>query len=62
MICFEDKTFCNKEFCQKYMFCKYSLYQAIKRQETIVTDKEEYLPYAVRDMSKVCNQYEPCKL
>lgn len=62
MMCFEDRAFCDKELCKNYRNCKDSLYQAIKRQERIVKDKEEHLPYAVRDMSRVCNKHKPCTL
>ena len=62
MICFEDKTFCNKDTCKKYLACSNSFYVAAKRQANMEPKEENRLPYAVRDMSDVCEKYKPYTL
>ena len=62
MICFEDKTFCNKEMCKKYRKCKESFYQAKKRQEKCNVIANRLLPFCVCDLSSHCKDYEPWTL
>ena len=62
MICFEDKTFCNKEMCRKYRKCKESFFQAKKRQETCPDIANRTLPLCVSDLSDRCKEYKPWTL
>ena len=56
MICYKDKCWCEAKTCKKYRYCEDAFPYAKKEQQ-----KQEHcqrLPYAVRDMSDECNQYE----
>lgn len=56
MICYEDKTWCNAHKCTYYTVCKEALPYAKKIQQK--QEGCQWLPYAVRDMSDDCNDYE----
>ena len=58
MICYMDKTWCNAKSCAKYNDCQKALPYAIRKQEKEEPDALERIPYAVRDMSAVCKEYE----
>lgn len=56
MICYKDKCWCEAKTCKKYRYCDDAFPYAKKEQQ-----KQEHcqrLPYAVRDMSDVCGEYE----
>ena len=56
MICYKDKTWCNAHKCTYYTVCKEALPYAKKIQQK--QEGCQLLPYAVRDMSDDCNDYE----
>ena len=56
MICYKDRTWCNAQECFYYTVCKEAFPYAKKEQ--IKEEHCERLPYAVRDMSDDCNDYE----
>ena len=59
MICYMDRTWCDAEKCTYYQTCKDAVPYAKRKQQ-----KQEHcqrLPYAVRDMSDDCNDYEVAK-
>ena len=56
MICYKDKTWCNAHKCTYYTVCKEALPYAKKMQQK--QEGCQWLPYAVRDMSDDCNDYE----
>lgn len=58
MICYQDKCWCDAKHCEKYEKCKKALPYAIKEQGKEVQHLDDFLPYAVRDMSFVCKEYE----
>ena len=55
MICYKDKTWCNAHKCTYYTVCKKALPYAKKMQQK--QEGCQWLPYAVRDMSDGCNDY-----
>lgn len=59
MICYKDRTYCNKEACRNYLSCQDSFYCAAKEQTNKEPNKRKHLPYAVRDMSEVCKRFRP---
>lgn len=58
MITYMDKTWCRCENCKHYRECEKSQPFAMRKQAQEVPDVRDRLPYAVRDMSIVCNDYE----
>ena len=59
MMCYMDKTWCNAASCKRYHSCAkalpYAMCQQIKEYPASVGFR---LPYAVRDKSRVCEEYE----
>jgi hypothetical protein len=51
-----DKTWCDAHKCTYYTVCKEALPYAKKTQQK--QEGCQRLPYAVRDMSDECNDYE----
>ena len=58
MICYEDKTWCRCENCKNYQTCEKSQIYAMRKQAQEVPDVRDRIPYAVRDMSDVCADFE----
>ena len=58
MICYEDKTWCRTENCKHYEECKMSKKYAMRKQAKECPDVRDRIPYAVRDMSSVCEGFE----
>ena len=58
MICYEDKTWCDAKRCKNYGNCEKSLLYAMRKQAAECPDVRDRIPYAVRDMSDDCNDYE----
>ena len=58
MICYEDKTWCRCENCKNYRFCENSQIYAMRKQAEEVKDVRDRIPYAVCDMSSVCEDFE----
>ena len=58
MICYEDKTWCRTENCKHYHECKKAKPYAMKKQAQECPDVRDRIPYAVRDMSSVCEGFE----
>ena len=56
MICYEDKTWCNAHKCTYYQTCREAFPYAKRKQQK--QEGCQRLPYAVRDMSDECNDYE----
>lgn len=58
MICYMDKTWCDAKRCKNYGNCEKSLLYAMRKQAKEVPDVRDRIPYAVRDMSSVCEDLE----
>ena len=58
MITYMDKTWCRNERCKHYKTCEKAQPYAMKKQATEVPDVRDRIPYAVRDMSSVCADFE----
>ena len=58
MICYEDKTWCRTEKCKRYQTCEKSQIYAMRKQAKECPDVRDRIPYAVRDMSSVCEDFE----
>lgn len=58
MICYEDKTWCRTENCKHYHECRKAKPYAMKKQAQECPDVRDRIPYAVRDMSSVCEGCE----
>ena len=58
MICYEDRTWCKTESCKHYHECEKTFRFAMHKQAQEVKDVRDRIPYAVRDMSEVCADYE----
>ena len=56
MICYEDKPWCNAHKCTYYQTCREAFPYAKRKQQK--QEGCQRLPYAVRDMSDECNDYE----
>ena len=53
-----DITWCRTENCKHYEECKMSQKYAMRKQAKECPDVRDRIPYAVRDMSDVCEDYE----
>ena len=58
MICYMDKTWCDAKRCKNYGNCEKSLLYAMRKQAKECPDVRDRIPYAVRDMSSVCEDFE----
>ena len=58
MICYMDTTWCSCERCTHYRTCDIAEPYAMRKQAKEVPDVRDRIPYAVRDMSSVCEDYE----
>jgi hypothetical protein len=58
MITYMDRTWCKCENCKHYYECKKSQKYAMRKQAHEVKDVRDRIPYAVRDMSSVCEDFE----
>ena len=58
MICYMDKTWCRTENCKHYQTCEKAQPYAMHKQAQEVKDVRDRIPYAVRDMSAVCEDFE----
>ena len=58
MICYMDKTWCRCENCKHYQTCEMAQPYAMRKQAKEVADVRDRIPYAVRDMSSVCEDFE----
>ena len=58
MICYMDRTWCRTESCKHYRECEKAQPYAMHKQAKEVKDVRERIPYAVRDMSEVCADFE----
>ena len=56
MICYMDRTWCDAEKCTYYQTCREAFPYAKRKQQK--QEGCQRLPYAVRDMSDDCNDYE----
>jgi hypothetical protein len=57
-MCYMGKTWCRYENCKYYRFCENSQIYAMKKQSHECPDVRDRIPYAVRDMSSVCEDFE----
>jgi hypothetical protein len=53
-----DKTWCRTENCKHYQTCEKAQPYAMHKQAREVPDVRDRIPYAVRDMSDVCEDYD----
>ena len=58
MICYMDKTWCRTENCKHYQTCEKAQPYAMRKQAQECPDVRDRIPYAVRDMSSVCEDFE----
>ena len=58
MITYMDKTWCRCENCKHYHECEKAQPYAMKKQAQECPDVRDRIPYAVRDMSEVCADFE----
>lgn len=58
MNCYMDKTWCRCERCKYYRTCEKSQIYAMHKQAKEVPDVRYRIPYAVRDMSEICADFE----
>ena len=58
MICYMDRTWCRCERCKHYHECDIAQPYAMHKQAQEVKDVRDRIPYAVRDMSAVCEDFE----
>lgn len=58
MICYMDIIWCSCERCKHHEDCDLSEKYAMRKQSKEVPDVRDRIPYAVRDMSSVCEDYE----
>ena len=58
MMCYMDKTWCRTENCKHYRECEKAQIYAMRKQAQEVPDVRDRIPYAVRDMSSVCEDFE----
>ena len=58
MICYMDKCWCRTENCKHYQTCKRAQPYAMRKQAQECHDVRDRIPYAVRDMSEVCADFE----
>ena len=58
MICYMDRCWCRSETCRHYETCEKSQKYAMRKQAKECPDVRDRLPYAVRDLSDVCKEYE----
>ena len=58
MICYMDRTWCRTESCKHYRACEHAQPYAMHKQAQEVPDVRDRIPYAVRDMSEVCADFE----
>lgn len=58
MICYMDRCWCRSETCRHYETCEKSQKYAMRKQAKECPDVRDRIPYAVRDMSEVCKEYE----
>ena len=58
MICYMDKTWCSARNCKHFYECEKSEKYAMRKQAKECPDVRDRIPYAVRDMSSVCKDYE----
>lgn len=61
MICYMDTTWCSCERCKHYRTCDKAETYAMRKQARECPDVRDRIPYAVRDMSSVCEDYEVAK-
>ena len=61
MICYMDKCWCRCERCKKYHECENAQPYAMRKQAKETPDVRDRIPYAVRDMSDVCEKHEEAK-
>lgn len=57
-MCYMDKTWCRTENCKHYRICEKAQPYAMRKQARECPDVRDRIPYAVRDMSDDCNDYE----
>lgn len=53
-----DRTWCRTESCKHYRECEKAQPYAMHKQATEVKDVRDRIPYAVRDMSERCADFE----
>ena len=58
MICYMDRTWCSCERCKHYQECDIAQPYAMRKQAKECPDVRDRIPYAVRDMSSVCEDFE----
>ena len=58
MECYMDRCWCRTETCRHYQTCERAQPYAMKKQAKECPDVRDRIPYAVRDMSDVCKEYE----
>ena len=58
MICYMDITWCRCERCKHYHECEKAQPYAMRKQAKECPDVRDRIPYAVRDMSSVCEDFE----
>ena len=58
MITYMDKTWCRNERCKNYRICEKAQPYAMRKQAQERPDVRDRIPYAVRDMSSVCEDFE----
>ena len=58
MICYMDRTWCSCERCKHYQECDIAQPYAMRKQAKECPDVRDRIPYAVRDMSEVCADFE----
>ena len=62
MIVYKDKTWCGAKQCKNYHSCDEALpYAMCQQTKECPADAGFRLPYAVRDMSEACEDYEVAK-
>ena len=58
MMYYMDITWCRCERCKHYQECDIAQPYAMRQQAKEVADVRDRIPYAVRDMSSVCEDFE----
>ena len=63
MLCYQDRTFCNAEHCERYeKECKNSFAAAKRMRDASPDPLDKELGIAVRDMSGVCRWFKEKKV
>ena len=59
MLCYKDRTYCNREDCKFFKKCEDSMHTAFK-EKAVHPDAfcRETLPVSVADLSKLCTRKE----